>query len=294
MKGVLSALAISSVYPNPGQPRKEFDPVKLEELAMSIKEYGVLEPIVVTPRGNRFMIIAGERRYRASKIAGLTEIPASVIEADDYLVEELALLENIQREDLTLMEEARAFQNLLDRGMTKEELAAKLGIKQVWRIDERTSLLRLTPEYQQLVAVGKLTNSEAFEMSRLAPESQRVLLRKIRSGALPNYNRLRAFVNGLLAVEAQVGLDSYRDGMFELESLTEDEERAVRGFESVLRSVERFLDAVHMKHLRKTVFHSRVSIESLDLIISGLQKARKSILEGAGAKEALEDLEQAA
>src|ERR1035437_6769618 len=121
----LATIPLHLIYPNPDQPRKDFDAEKLEELAMSIREYGVLEPIVVTKRDVRYMIIAGERRYRASLLAAISEIPARIIEADDTLVEELALLENVQREDLNIIEEAKAFKSLLDRGWTREELAAK-------------------------------------------------------------------------------------------------------------------------------------------------------------------------
>jgi ParB family chromosome partitioning protein len=289
MKGTRSAideLPLESVFANPDQPRKEFDPEKLEELAMSIREYGVLEPIVVTPRGGRYMIIAGERRFRASRLAGRTSIPARVIEADDALVEELALLENVQREDLNIIEEARAYQALLDRGMTREVLAAKLGFRQPWRIDERTSLLKLTPEHQALVLKGVVGNSQAFEMSRLNPQSQEVLLRRIQRGELQNYNKLRAFVDGLLVMEKQ-------EGMFELQSISAEEENSIRVFESLVSSTERALRSFHegdrMSHLSKVVFHTGVSVHRMDEIIKGLQRVRKSMLVGAGIKEAAEE-----
>lgn len=101
---------------NPNQPRKQFDQGALEELAESIKQYGILEPIVLKPRDGQFMIVAGERRFLAPKLAGLSEIPARIIEASDELVEELALLENVQRQDLNAIEEAKAYRALLDRG----------------------------------------------------------------------------------------------------------------------------------------------------------------------------------
>ena len=142
----LRTLMLSDIFPNPDQPRKDFDPIKLEELAMSIKEYGVQEPIKVVPRplpspesgrgaeGEGYMIVMGERRYRASKLAEMETIPAIIEELTDEQVEELALLENLQREDLNIIEEAKAFQRLLDRGLSVEELASKLGFKQPWRI----------------------------------------------------------------------------------------------------------------------------------------------------------------
>jgi ParB family chromosome partitioning protein len=274
-------LNIDSIFPNPDQPRKDFDPGKLEELAGSIREYGVLEPIVVTPRGDRFMIIAGERRWRASRLAGLTEMPVSVIDADDDLVEELALLENVQREDLTIIEEAQAYKALLERGMSREELARKLGFKQPWRIDERLSLLNLTSEHRQMVAQGAIGNSQAFEMSRLSPHNQAVLFRKLRAGQLATYNKLRAFVDGLIMLEAQ-------GSIFELKTLNEAERKSVQDLEAIVRRVERFLGEAQTRHLQKAAFHSSVTTERVDLIISGLQKVRKAILAGAGAKEASE------
>jgi len=141
-------MSIKNIFPNPGQPRNTFCPKKLDGLSRSIEENGLLEPIVVTPRDKRFMIVAGERRYRASKLAGLNTIPVRILEADDKKVAELALLENLQREDLNLVEEARAYQDLINRGHTMEGLAQKMGFKQTWRIRERLDLLRLAVTYQ--------------------------------------------------------------------------------------------------------------------------------------------------
>ena len=174
-------LTASSIYPNPNQPRKQFDPEKLQELALSIKEYGVLEPLVVTPRGDRYMIVAGERRFRACTLAGLDPIPTRVIEADDAMVEELALIENVQRQDLTMIEEARGYQALLDRGMSKEELGVKVG-KQAWFIEKRTALLSLSPEHQKLVESGRLDHNEAYEMTRVAEGKRALILKKIVAG----------------------------------------------------------------------------------------------------------------
>jgi hypothetical protein len=125
---------LSLIYPNSSQPRKFFPKEALEELALSIQEQGLIEPLVVTPRDGKFMLVAGERRWRAAHIAGLAKVPVRVLEADDRQVAEMALVENLQRQDLTPLEEARAFQAMLDSGYTKEELARKLGFKQVWRV----------------------------------------------------------------------------------------------------------------------------------------------------------------
>src|SRR5690606_29605892 len=113
---------------NPYQPRKRFDEDKIEELAQSIKEHGVLQPIIVKRSEIGYYIIAGERRVRACKRLGLTTIPAVVRDIDDKVMAEIALLENLQREDLTIIEEATAYQTLIERhGLTQQELADRLG-----------------------------------------------------------------------------------------------------------------------------------------------------------------------
>jgi ParB family transcriptional regulator, chromosome partitioning protein len=280
----LQTLSLNEIFPNPNQPRKEFDQEKLEELAMSIRQYGVLEPIVVTPRDDHFMIIAGERRYRASLLAGIKEIPARVIEADDALVEELALLENIQRQDLNIIEEAKAFQALLDRGWSREDLARKMGFKQAWRVDERTSLLNLTPEYQGMVANGAIGNSQAFEMSRVPAAQQSIIFGKIQSGDLNTYNKLRSFVDGLIMASKQ-------ENIFSFETITQEERKTVNDLDNLFHNIERFikdLDAEGLKGIKKATFHSGITPERIDVIVHHLMKYRKLIQAGAGMKTALE------
>ncbi len=125
----LMTLRVSDIEPNKDQPRKAFEPNALAELADSIREHGILQPVVVRALpGGVYQIIAGERRWRASRMAGLSEIPAIVIEADDAKVRELALIENLQRQDLTPLEEAEGYRSLMEHsGMTQEEVAARLG-----------------------------------------------------------------------------------------------------------------------------------------------------------------------
>jgi ParB/RepB/Spo0J family partition protein len=278
---MLTTIPLNLIYANPNQPRKAFDPEKLQELAGSIREYGVQNPILVTPRGDRYMIIAGERRFRASALAGLIEVPVLIKDVDDNMVEELALLENVQREDLTIIEEARAYQALLDRGMSKEELASKLG-KMPWRIDERTSLLNLSPAHQKLVEAGKIGNSEAFEMSRLPVSKQDVVLRRIMSGELSSYNKLRSFVDGLILCEKQ-------EAIFALQEVSGEEKRAIDHFESLMRNIQSFVAEVDNEEaVRKAAFHSSVRAEQLDLVIRHLMRLRKLVLAGSGIKDAME------
>lgn len=272
-------LPIKDIFPNPNQPRKDFDPVKLEELSLSIREYGVRQPILVTPRDGRYMIVAGERRYRASLIAGLNEIPAVIDEMTDDLVEELALLENIQREDLNVIEIALAYRSLMDRGWTAEELARKMGFKQVWRIDEKLCLLNLTEENRRLVVDGTLNNSQAQEMARVSPEKQETVRRKILSGELSTYNKLRAFVDGLLLLENQ-------ENLFVLQSVTEEERQSIDRVKSLLNAIERLVSETSSDVLKKAAYHSSITPERIDLIINHLMKLRKAALSGEAIKTA--------
>ena len=147
---------------NPNQPRKHFDEESLQELAVSIKNYGVIQPILVSPKeGGRYELIAGERRLRASKMAGLSFIPAIVKQFTESEMAEIALIENLQREDLNPIEEARAYRSLMDKyGFTQEELADKLG-KSRPVIANSLRLLSLNPVVIEMVETGRLSSGHA-------------------------------------------------------------------------------------------------------------------------------------
>lgn len=154
-------LNIGLIDINPNQPRKNFDPTALNELASSIKIHGVIQPILVTPRNNRYMIVAGERRFRASKLAEMKSIKAIIKDLDDKSVKEIALLENIQRQDLNPIETARALKELGEAyGWTQEALADRLG-KSRSVIANTLRLLTLCPEVIDLIEKGKLSAGHA-------------------------------------------------------------------------------------------------------------------------------------
>ena len=154
-------IEISKIFANPNQPRKVFDAVALEELAQSIAKHGVIMPIIVNKSGDRFMIIAGERRFRASKIAGLTKIPVIVKNYMERQIKEISLIENLQREDLNPIEAANAMQALMqDYGLTQEELADRIG-KSRPAIANTLRLLTLNPEVIKMVANGALSAGHA-------------------------------------------------------------------------------------------------------------------------------------
>ena len=181
-QGSIITVRLSQVEPNSSQPRRQFDEAALQELADSIAEHGVLQPIVVRPlESDGYQIIAGERRWRASRMAGLTEVPVIVREADDKVTMELALIENLQREDLNVLEEAEGYRALMDLyGLTQEEAAKRLG-KSRPVVANTLRILTLPQPVLTLLREGKLTagharalvgmeEAEAITMARLTVE----------------------------------------------------------------------------------------------------------------------------
>ncbi len=178
-EGKISKLSISLVDPKADQPRKNFDRAALEELAKSIEENGLLQPILVREYGNgRYQIIAGERRFRASKIAGLSEIPAIILDKDDRKVAEISLIENIQREDLNPIEEAMAFKSLAEEyGLTQEELSERVG-KSRSAIANSVRLLDLPTPVLEMVASGEISAGHGRTLLGVKLRDNMILLAK--------------------------------------------------------------------------------------------------------------------
>lgn len=233
----INELPLERVRPDPDQPRKIFDEAALRELAASIRENGLLQPITVRKAGEGYVIITGERRYRAHQIAGLQTVRALVIEPKDTSdVRVLQIIENDNRVDVTPLEQARSYLALMDEtGWTVDQLAARIG-KAPHRVTERTNLLKLRSEYQQLIAAGSLRLSEAQEMSRLSERGQDVLFQAIRTGRCGSYNDLRAMATALVDAEKQTSF------MDPVEPPTEAEKRSVRSFESMVTQVASMLN----------------------------------------------------
>ena len=160
-RGAVRMIPVSSIAPHPEQPRRHFDEAALDELAASIAQRGVIQPIIVRPHGHDFQIVAGERRWRAAQRARLHEVPVVVRDYSDSETLQIALLENIQRQDLNAIEEARAYQRLLDEfGHTQEELARAVH-KSRSHVANLLRLLDLPPEVQAQVFEGKLAMGHA-------------------------------------------------------------------------------------------------------------------------------------
>ena len=174
-KSAYQMLPIYKVEPNPDQPRRDFDEEELQALADSIEEHGIIQPLTVRELGSGYyQIIAGERRWRAARIANLQEVPVVVIEADDKKAMELALIENLQRQDLNPVEEALGYQSLMqDHGLTQEDAAKRVG-KSRPAVANALRLLALTPEVLEKVRTGVLTPGHARAVLSLKTEKKQL------------------------------------------------------------------------------------------------------------------------
>lgn len=172
-------LNINDVLPNRFQPRLNFEEDKINDLAASVKEHGVIQPIVVRPIADKFEIIAGERRYKASVMAGKTTIPAIIANLNDKESAEVALIENVQRQDLTPIEEAVSYKKILDMGyINQEELAKKLGKSQA-AVANKLRLLNLDEEVQEALLNNKISERHARSLLKLEESKQKILLERI-------------------------------------------------------------------------------------------------------------------
>ncbi len=194
----IQLLGVDAVVPNPFQPRKTFSDDSMQDLADSVREHGIIQPLLVRRTAAGYELIAGERRLRAAKLAGLAAVPAIVRELGDKEMAELAMIENLQREDLHYLEEAEGFQQLLANfGLTQEELARRVGKNQS-TIANKLRLLRLPPEVRQDLVAASLTERHARALLKLEdPIRQQEALAVIRQNAL-NVREAEDLVEGFL------------------------------------------------------------------------------------------------
>jgi ParB family chromosome partitioning protein len=183
--GDVTTVDLRNIQPNPNQPRKDFDEDSLKELAESIRQQGIIQPIIVEKVFDSYTIIAGERRFRAAKIAGLSEVPVIVRSFSEEEKLEIALIENVQREDLNPIEEAYAYKELMERNnLSQESLAQKIGKKRS-TVANAVRLLKLPEDMQESIVSGELSAGHARAiLSLVNPADQRILYNRIVMDAL--------------------------------------------------------------------------------------------------------------
>jgi ParB family chromosome partitioning protein len=224
-------LPMALIDANPDQPRQTFDKAALDELAASIASQGLIQPITVVPRGERYMIVAGERRWRAHKILGRDTIAANVSDGlSDRDVMLQAIIENAMRRDVNILEEAVAYARCVAMGMSEADLAAQLGVAP-FRVRWRLSLLNLRTEYQTLTRSGQLTASQALELAKLDPADQDRLFRAIKAGECATTLALQSRAAAIREEAAQV------DAFADLGRPSERDTRLANGFEARVRRV---------------------------------------------------------
>lgn len=229
-------LKVSMIEPNKEQPRKKFDEDQLKELADSMKQYGVLQPLLVQKKGNFYEIIAGERRWRAAKLAGLKEVPAVIREYDEQQKMEIALIENVQREDLNPIEEAMAYKRLMEEFHLKQEEIADRVSKNRTTITNSMRLLKLAEEVQKMLVEGILSSGHARALLGLEDKKAQIMMAE------------KILAEGL----------SVRDV-----------ERLVKSFGKTKKKKEKESDAVtlafqHMEEKMKAIMGTKVSINRKD------------------------------
>ena len=203
-KGSRLELAVDQIYVNPDQPRKIFEEEELEELSSSIREFGVIQPLLVTKGENgKYLLIAGERRLRASKMAGLKKVPVVIREADEKEVALISIIENVQRENLSYMEEALAYRRLTEEyGLTQAEIARKVGKKQS-TISNKIRLLMLPEEDQLMLAEYGLTERHARALLKLPGEAEKLSAIAVIARLGLSVARTESYIEALLAGKAE-------------------------------------------------------------------------------------------
>lgn len=248
-------VALDDIIPNRFQPRLAFDEGALNELAKSIKEHGIIQPLVLRKTGNKYEIIAGERRYKAAYIAGLRKVPAVTIDLNDNESAEVAIVENIQRKDLSPIEEAKSYKKLLERGyLTQEQLATRMGKTQA-TISNKLRLLNLSPKVQDALLNNKISERHARSLLRIEDKSkQEELLDNIIENRI-NVKDTDDMINEMLStpkVEEKVYSNPYNEPVKE----TKDDEFDI---DAIMARIQKKIDDLSKEE------DNRVVLENNDL-----------------------------
>lgn len=212
MEKEIFEISLDDIIPNRFQPRLSFDEDALNELAKSIRQHGIIQPLVLRKVGNKYEIIAGERRYKAAYIAGLTKVPAVIIDLNDNESAEVAIVENIQRKNLSPIEEAKSYKKLLDRGyLTQDELASRMG-KTQGAISNKLRLLNLSTDVQDALLNNQISERHARSLLKLEHEDEQLeVLNKIITQRL-NVRDTDSLINSIINDEEFVPVNQMHKG----------------------------------------------------------------------------------
>lgn len=260
-------LPIATVTPNPDQPRKRFTSAELDELATSIRTHGLLEPIIVRPVGDSFVIVAGERRYRAHVAAGLDSISAIVRDdLDEASAFEVSMVENVIRADMNPVEEAAGYRRLVETGMDVATIASRLG-KSTAAINGRLALLRLDGPIQKLIADGQLDAYDGGHMARLSIEGQHRVIRAMNAGQIRYAGDLVRLATAIRAEESAVSMFADDDAP----ALAPVDLKATRDLQSALAAALAALDKVE-----RSLDAAGVPAETEEIALMGEQMKRRA------------------
>lgn len=280
-------IPLAQVFRNEEQPRQDFPADHINSLAASIRERGLLQPITVRQVGpERFEIVAGECRTRACQQLGMETIPAIVTKVDETERDLLAMIENLQRRDMNPIEEAKAYQRLLDKGWEVAALAKALG-KQASSITDRVALLQLRSQYQDLARTGALTPYQAQFMKRLTPDRQDRLFRAIKDGRCEGWVKLKAAGDALFDEQQQGSMF----GDAETGKVDAAAEEALKALERKVEAIAAMVAAGFNKDgavdvARKVVPHrAKDMADKLDLIQAAIAHLTKDLRRAAAQLE---------
>lgn len=273
-------IALADITPNPDQPRKHFDRDALVELAGSIRANGLLEPILVRPVGDTFVIIAGERRWRASNMAGLASAPCRVLDLDEQDAYVLSVAENVNRADMTVMEEVDSFAQLVAYGKTHDEIATMFG-KSVAYVDVRLSFRGLVDEAKALLTRGEIRPNLARYIADLQPGNQRTVVNKWARGEFKHEIEATHFARSLAAAEGEVGF-------FDVEEPTVEDREVHRAKAAAARrsasETERLMSALsHLADMAPAELASLLGdelaghVDRIERVTSAAQAARQNL-----------------
>jgi ParB family chromosome partitioning protein len=258
-----SNLPTEAIHPNPMQPRVVFQPERLEELAASIRANGIIQPLIVRRHEGQFQLVAGERRWRAAKLAGLTEVPVVIQEIADPLLLEIALIENIQREDLNAIETARAYERLgRDLGLSQEEIGRRTG-KDRTSITNALRLLKLPHEVQLLVAEHRLSMGHARAILGLPTAEQQIEIAEKASAQGLSVRQVEALVQNLTSDRSSSGA--------KIEKTPDPNVRAaIEELERVLGTRVRIVELSEQRGRIEIEYYSQTDLDRLFQQITGV------------------------